>query len=328
MKLILEILNAEKHALPMNEQKIFTSEGGTIGRAPDCTWVIPDAARHLSGHHASIVLIEGQFAIRDTSTNGVFINGAEYPLGREMIHTLHEGDLMQLGVFKVCVKSLDKRLFSDTATARVVENKEAENASLTALLDAAGLSRSDYDKYDDVLLPLIGAVFKESISGLQATLNATSALKNELRFEVAALQTEQENSLSLQLHYEQAVRHALEKKQGDLILSQAVKEGFQTLQNHQMGLMVGIKAALETLMLTLDPSEVEKKAGLQTRNWLRFMRPFLWLFTRKKSRCWARYQQAYAELMMDGDVFQRFFCEPFEKAYQEYLQTRKRNRME
>ena len=52
------------------------AENITIGRAKDCTWIIPMEDSLASGHHAVITMKKSQFYVCDTgSRNGIFLNG-------------------------------------------------------------------------------------------------------------------------------------------------------------------------------------------------------------------------------------------------------------
>ncbi|HXS30233.1 MAG TPA: FHA domain-containing protein, partial [Steroidobacteraceae bacterium] len=48
--------------------------GGSIGRALDNDWALPDPRRYLSGLHARIHVRQGGYYLEDCSTNGVFVN--------------------------------------------------------------------------------------------------------------------------------------------------------------------------------------------------------------------------------------------------------------
>lgn len=82
----------------------FDQQGGTIGRARNNTWVLPDDQKHLSGQHARIDFISGQYLITDISTNGIFVNGEEKPLGPNNRMPLQDGDVLRMGWYDVTVK--------------------------------------------------------------------------------------------------------------------------------------------------------------------------------------------------------------------------------
>jgi type VI secretion system protein len=86
--------------------------GGSIGRAHDNDWVLPDPERYLSAHHARVKFRDGAFHLFDTSTNGVFINERTEALGRRDSYTLRDGDQLRLGDYEIAV-SID----SDAAEA-------------------------------------------------------------------------------------------------------------------------------------------------------------------------------------------------------------------
>lgn len=80
---------------------VFGPEGGTIGRSRSNDWTLPDPERYVSGKHAAVEFKDGQFFLVDTSTNGVYVNDSEEPIGRGESHPLRNGDLLRLGAFSV-----------------------------------------------------------------------------------------------------------------------------------------------------------------------------------------------------------------------------------
>ena len=74
-----------------------------VGRSPECDWHLPDPARVLSSKHAEFCFLDGRFSVTDTSTNGVFVNGSQSPLGRGNVVALADGDMLRLGDFELSV---------------------------------------------------------------------------------------------------------------------------------------------------------------------------------------------------------------------------------
>lgn len=70
-----------------------------IGRDPACDWPIADRQLKLSARHCEIVRIEGRQVLRDTSTNGTFLNGARERLPAD--HVLRHGDRVAMGGYEV-----------------------------------------------------------------------------------------------------------------------------------------------------------------------------------------------------------------------------------
>jgi len=80
-----------------------TLRNGTlsIGRAPGNDWVLPDPDRHLSKTHCLIVAAGGRYMLTDTSTNGVFVNGASERVPRNGQVELTDGDEVCLGDYTI-----------------------------------------------------------------------------------------------------------------------------------------------------------------------------------------------------------------------------------
>jgi len=86
----------------------YSEQGGTVGRATNNSWVLPDPERLISSKHASITYQNGQFRITDNSTNGLFINNAAQPLGRGNSAPLNSGDQLIIGdyIIEVIIEGL------------------------------------------------------------------------------------------------------------------------------------------------------------------------------------------------------------------------------
>ena len=83
----------------------FGVEGGSIGRSTDNDWVLPDARRYVSAHHARVNFQDGHYYLQDISTNGVYVNDEAEPLAkRESNHyRLREGDVLRIGEYRISV---------------------------------------------------------------------------------------------------------------------------------------------------------------------------------------------------------------------------------
>lgn len=98
----------------------LTAEGVSIGRASDCT--IPIKDRYLSRKHAEIVLVNGDWVLRDcASANGTFLNGVRLDYDRP----LRGGDRIRIGdteiVFETSEHNTDRILaIADTASKTTI----------------------------------------------------------------------------------------------------------------------------------------------------------------------------------------------------------------
>jgi type VI secretion system FHA domain protein len=107
LTLRLSVVSEHGIRLGQNSSKVFGVHGGTIGRATDNAWILPDPERYLSGKHARVDFRAGTYVLVDTSSNGTYINGAQVPLGKYHDYTLKDGDFVRLGEYELLV-SIDK----------------------------------------------------------------------------------------------------------------------------------------------------------------------------------------------------------------------------
>jgi type VI secretion system protein ImpI len=104
MALRLQIIGHHGHGLGERSTKEFGRAGGTIGRSLKSDWALPDDRRYISSRHASIEYRSGGYYILDTSTNGVYVNDAAEPLGRDQRQRLFTGDRIRVGEYEMLVE--------------------------------------------------------------------------------------------------------------------------------------------------------------------------------------------------------------------------------
>jgi type VI secretion system FHA domain protein len=116
MTLRLRVISGQRRKLSGRDTVEFGVGGGTIGRSADNDWVLPDSQRYVSAHHARIYSRDGHYYLEDISTNGVYVNDAAEPLGKQGsdAHRLSDGDVLRLGEYQIGV-SLDETAASGSA---------------------------------------------------------------------------------------------------------------------------------------------------------------------------------------------------------------------
>ncbi|MHA4977859.1 type VI secretion system lipoprotein TssJ [Pseudomonas extremorientalis] len=121
MKLTLVINNPAQllHGyLPLHR---FGPQGGSIGSAA-ADWRLEDRHNSVQPNHCDIRVVEGRFCVIDRSGR-TYANGHDLPLGRNVAVSLNDGDLLQIGAYRVAVqlgehapRALDE-LFTDQPEA-------------------------------------------------------------------------------------------------------------------------------------------------------------------------------------------------------------------
>ena len=97
-------VTSDSKALPRDQRvREFPAIGGSIGRSPDNDWTLPDESRFVSSRHAMIDYQGGAYYLVDTSRNGVYVNGADTPVGQGHPQRLFDGDKLRIGEFEIAV---------------------------------------------------------------------------------------------------------------------------------------------------------------------------------------------------------------------------------
>ena len=124
MAIKLRVISDQYRELGEQRSRVFGVNGGTIGRAPDNDWVLPDPSRVVSGHHCEIEYRGGSYWLKDTSTNGVFVNDSDEPASATGPVILRDGDRLSIGDY-VLVVSVDSRI--DFLPAAAEEHSAAKH---------------------------------------------------------------------------------------------------------------------------------------------------------------------------------------------------------
>jgi len=104
MALRLKIVSSNAAAAGDHPRWTFGVNGGRIGRHTSNDWVLRDPERFVSGRHAAIEHRGGAWLLRDTSTNGTFVNDADEALGPDRVHQFANGDRFRIGEYEIEVE--------------------------------------------------------------------------------------------------------------------------------------------------------------------------------------------------------------------------------
>jgi type VI secretion system protein len=104
MAITISVVNAPLGARYGESSRVFSEQGGTIGRGERNTWVLDDPEKYLSSCHCSITCEGGSYYITDLSTNGTYLNHAPAPLGKGVKSILKDGDSFEMGSYSMQVK--------------------------------------------------------------------------------------------------------------------------------------------------------------------------------------------------------------------------------
>ena len=189
-----------------------------------------------------------------------------------------------------------------------------EGAMLAALLeglDAPGLKMAPLTPES---MRVLGQLLRESMRGTVELLVARAALKREMRAELTMIAQRENNPLKFSPTVEVALAHLLgPPTKGFLPAVPAIKDAFDDLRAHQLGVMAGMRAALEGVLQRFNPQQLESK--LTRGSALSNLIP-----ATRKARLWELFNELFAQLQTEAqDDFDEIFGKAFLRAYEDQL---------
>jgi type VI secretion system protein len=101
MSLTLRVREAASGA-PDSDTSLTVGHGkATIGRGPQNDLVLADPQRVISKQHCVIEWTGDRYRVTDTSTNGVFLNQSEEPIGKDKHAYLKDGDRLRISHYEI-----------------------------------------------------------------------------------------------------------------------------------------------------------------------------------------------------------------------------------
>lgn len=177
MTLTLRVTSYRGAPLPMPLVAQFNERGGSIGRAPESHFCLPDTDKLISRNHASIKYRSGQFFVLDHGGNPLIHNNNPLGDGREAM--LSDGDDLALGEYRISVELIESEIASDARTSSVslIEEDHANPMDFSAEpLGDMPSANLGYDPFDpDEILPLGNSKLRE-----RPQVNAGASMRNDL----------------------------------------------------------------------------------------------------------------------------------------------------
>jgi predicted component of type VI protein secretion system len=285
-------------AAPMSAQ--FGPVRRNIGRAEDNHFVLPDASNQVARIQAA-VWSDGvrHFIATLSDATPVLVNGQELASGAET--ALQLGDQVAFGPYVLRVEEADNQ-----ANAEVEALKQA-------FLRGAGLAPDAISsELTPELMELAGKLLATSLQGAIDLLALRSLVKQEVKADVTMVVVRNNNPLKFFPDSQTVLTQMLRKKMpGFMEPMEAVEHAFSDLRGHQMGIVAGTRASMDTMMWRLRPArfEEEHKPGGVMDSLLPSRRP---------AALWALYQQKHGQLSAEAkDPFKSVFGAAFLSAYED-----------
>jgi type VI secretion system FHA domain protein len=185
---------------------------------------------------------------------------------------------------------------------------------LAALLAGLGTPDMRLGALTPETMHLIGQLLREAIRGTVELLVARTALKREMRAEMTMIVARENNPLKFSPTVEVALQHLLgPQAPGFMASAPAVRDAYDDLRAHQLGVMAGMRAALDGVLQRFDPQQLEGK--LTHRSAISTLIP-----ATRKAKLWESFQELFAQLQVEAqDDFDELFGRAFLRAYEDQL---------
>ena len=185
---------------------------------------------------------------------------------------------------------------------------------LQAFLQGLGTPALRMEALSPETMQLLGQLLRESTRGAVELLVARAALKREMRAEMTMIVSRENNPLKFSPTVEVALQHLLgPPAPGFMPPASAMRDAFDDLRAHQLGVMAGMRAALEGVVQRFDPKQLEGK--LSKRSAIDSIIP-----ATRKARLWEAFNELFAQLQTEAqDDFDELFGKAFLKAYEDQL---------
>ena len=183
-----------------------------------------------------------------------------------------------------------------------------------ALLEGLAAPELRLETLTPQTMRLIGRLLHEATRGTVELLAARASLKREMRAEVTMIVAKENNPLKFSPTVEVALQHLLSPPMaGFLPAAPAMRDAYDDLRAHQLGVMSGMRAALEGVLGRFDPVQLEAK--IERRSALGSLIPMT-----RKARLWELFQELFSQLQVEAqDDFDELFGKAFRQAYDEHI---------
>lgn len=186
------------------------------------------------------------------------------------------------------------------------------DALTRAFLAGAGLPPSALPQgLTPEVMAVVGSLLRSATAGAIEMLSVRANIKREVRANVTIISSEANNPLKFLPDAESVLQQLLGKRmRGFMGADEAMKDAFNDLRAHEMGVMAGTRAALTSVLGKFDPTVLGERliGGSLLEKALPAMR---------KTKLWDLYLERYAQIRREvEDDFQSVFGKAFVAAYE------------
>jgi FHA domain-containing protein len=192
---------------------------------------------------------------------------------------------------------------------------EAGERLMTAFYAGAGMPEQPAQAPTPEFMHLLGELLAITAQGTVDLMQARAATKHELRAQVTMIAPQANNPLKFAPDGQAAMAQLVGKRfAGFMPPVEAMRDAFNDLRAHQVGMTAGTRAALREVLERFAPEQLEQRITRQSL--LDAVLP-----AARKSRLWDLYTDMYQQIKNEAeDEFHSLFGEAFLKTYDEEVE--------
>jgi len=395
MQLTLKVLSYCDQHVSESQIRTFDTFPIVIGRSDTCNYRLEDPSQYVSSNHAVILIEDDKLFIRDTSSNGVYINGITEPIGRQRSVALNDNDTLAIGDYMLSVRTTNSHASAaenplskqdnhskSSAQQALLDNNELDivhlatnemnpdvdlgnsdadapkpsnlmpkdkqpdlastflalkqqkvsagnhksvlnkpNNQVGILLRAASLDDSDFSHLNEsVVLENSGRMLAQMVDAMMVLLSSCTEIKEYIQSDNTTPSPNNNNPLKFSASSTDALSTLLSNDNPGYVPSdEAIKESVDDLKLHQLALLEGMKLAIRSLLLKLDPNKLAQK--IESNEPLGNNVPVT-----HKAKLWELFCEQYDEIREEAtNDFQALLGTEFRKYYEQQTKTKRQD---
>lgn len=182
------------------------------------------------------------------------------------------------------------------------------------LVDAMGMQSADLsDEQVREINETVGVMMRETLGGLMQILRSRASIKNEFRINITTIQPVENNPIKFSANVDEILELMFVRRskayKGPV---DALQESFNTIADHQLAVIAGIRSAFRSALGKFDPVILQEEFKQSGKGG---MLPGLF-----KGNLWGAYEDYYQGVINDMErSFQELFGDEFVQAYEDQL---------
>lgn len=183
-----------------------------------------------------------------------------------------------------------------------------------SLVDAMGFE--DVDLSDDQIREIhtvVGGMMRETLDGIMQVLRSRTSIKNEFRINITTIQPIENNPIKFSASVDEVLEIMfLRQSRAYKKPLDAIQESFDSIADHQVAVLAGIRSAFRSSLRKFDPVLLEEEFKQTGKGGL--MPGVL------RGKMWSAYHAHYQNVVNDVErSFQELFGDEFVQAYEDQM---------